>query len=46
MTQYIFPELSQPAPLGPNEILLVASGDQRETANRLCWPAQAEMEAS
>ena len=28
-----------------NEILLVASGDLRETANRECWPAQAEMEA-
>ena len=46
MTQYIFPELSQPAPLGPTEILLIASGDQRETANRVCWPAQAEVEAS
>ena len=28
-----------------NEILLVASGDLRETANRECWPAQVEMEA-
>jgi hypothetical protein len=27
------------------EILLFASGDLRETANRTCWPAQAEMEA-
>ena len=43
--QYLFPELSQLAPVGPNEVLLVASGDQRETANRQCWPAQAEMEA-
>ena len=24
--------------------VLVASGDLRETANRLCWPAQAELE--
>ena len=27
------------------DVLLVASGDLRESANRLCWPAQAEMEA-
>ncbi|ADI15402.1 fucose isomerase [Truepera radiovictrix] len=26
--------------------LLVASGDLRETANRVCWPAQAAMEAA
>ena len=29
----------------PEKILLVASGDLRESANRMCWPAQAEMEA-
>jgi hypothetical protein len=28
----------------PGEVLLVASGDLRETANRLGWPAQAELE--
>jgi hypothetical protein len=28
-----------------NDIYLVASGDLRETANRECWPAQADMEA-
>jgi hypothetical protein len=26
------------------DVLLVASGDLREGANRLCWPVQAEME--
>ena len=26
------------------EVVLVASGDLRETANRLGWPAQAELE--
>jgi hypothetical protein len=26
------------------EAILVASGDLREAANRLCWPAQAELE--
>ena len=28
----------------PREVVLVASGDLRETANRLGWPAQAELE--
>jgi hypothetical protein len=28
----------------PREVTLVASGDLRETANRLGWPAQAELE--
>ena len=27
-----------------NEVLLVASGDSRPSANETCWPAQAEME--
>lgn len=26
------------------EVLLIASGDLRESANQVCWPAQAEME--
>jgi L-fucose isomerase-like protein len=26
------------------EVVLVASGDLRETANRICWPAQAALE--
>jgi len=30
----------------PQEVLLVASGDLRLSANQTCWPAQAEMEAS
>ena len=28
------------------EVVLVASGDLRETANRICWPAQAALEAN
>jgi L-fucose isomerase-like protein len=28
------------------EILLFASGDLRESANKICWPAQAELEKS
>ena len=27
------------------EVVLVASGDLRESANRVCWPAQADLEA-
>ncbi|MEP0845356.1 MAG: fucose isomerase [Phycisphaerae bacterium] len=30
----------------PNQVLLVASGDLRASANRACWRAQAEMEAA
>ncbi|MDM4014314.1 fucose isomerase [Roseiconus lacunae] len=29
-----------------NTVTLVASGDLRESANQVCWPAQAEMEAT
>src|ERR1035437_10508178 len=35
----------EPAPLAPNQVVLVASGDLRPDANRLCWPAQAALEA-
>jgi hypothetical protein len=28
----------------PTEVALVASGDLRETANRICWPAQEALE--
>lgn len=29
----------------PNEVILVASGDLRLSANQTCWPAQKEMES-
>ena len=29
----------------PADVVLVASGDLREEANRVCWPAQKQMEA-
>jgi hypothetical protein len=41
---YSAPEIREPEPLGPGEAVLVASGDLRLSANRECWPAQAEME--
>lgn len=44
MSSYIFPTVAEPAPAKKNEVLLVASGDLRHSANEVCWPAQAEME--
>lgn len=41
---YLFPEVNELQPVGPDEVLLVASGDLRQSANEVCWPAQAEME--
>ena len=44
MSDYAVPQITEPAPVGPNEAILVASGDLRQPANRICWPAQADME--
>jgi hypothetical protein len=33
-------------PVTDRDIVLVASGDSRLSANRVCWPAQAELEAT
>jgi hypothetical protein len=41
---YPLPVVAEPKPCAPNEVLLVASGDSRQSANRVCWPAQKEME--
>jgi hypothetical protein len=45
MSSYSVPELEVPKPVAANEVLLVASGDLRQSANEMCWPAQAQMEA-
>jgi hypothetical protein len=45
MSNYVLPAFREPEPVSANEIMLVASGDLRESANQMCWPAQAEMEA-
>ncbi len=42
---YSMPILSQPAALEPQTVYLVASGDSRDSANKVCWVAQREMEA-
>src|SRR5882757_5817887 len=44
MSSYAVPVLESPTPVAPGEILLVASGDLRQSANKVCWAAQAEME--
>jgi hypothetical protein len=44
MSSYAVPVLESPAPVIPGEILLIASGDLRQSANKVCWAAQAEME--
>jgi hypothetical protein len=45
MTAYAVPVLETPTPVAANEVLLVASGDLRLSANQVCWPAQSQMEA-
>ena len=45
MSTYTIPTVPSPEPVGPDEVLLVASGDLRLSANQVCWPAQADMEA-
>ncbi len=41
MSTYSIPAVPSPTPVSPNEVLLVASGDLRQSANKVCWPAQA-----
>jgi hypothetical protein len=44
MDTYQLPTFETPAPAAPNEVVLVASGDLRDSANKKCWPAQHAME--
>lgn len=44
MSAYRLPEIKKIEAVGPDEALLVASGDLRLSANQTCWPAQKEME--
>ena len=41
---YKLPELAEPEASKKNEVILIASGDLRLSANRMCWPAQKAME--
>jgi hypothetical protein len=44
MSTYAVPALESPTPVTPGEVLLIASGDLRQSANKVCWAAQSEME--
>lgn len=44
MNNYLIPKLQSPPSVAENEVLLVASGDLRQDANRGQWASQAEME--
>jgi hypothetical protein len=44
MPKYAMPQLTKPAKIGKKQVLLVASGDLRLSANQNCWPKQKEME--
>jgi hypothetical protein len=41
---YELPQVAKPRKAKPNEVLLVANGDLRLSANQKCWAAQEEME--
>ncbi len=43
-SEYIVPSISEPVPAAANEVVLVASGDLRHSANVAGWPAQQELE--
>src|SRR6202161_1821876 len=38
MSSYAVPVLESPAPVALNDVLLIASGDLRQSANKICWP--------
>jgi hypothetical protein len=44
MSQYTLPEVEETVPVAAKEALLVANGDLRQSANKACWAAQAELE--
>jgi hypothetical protein len=44
MASYAVPVLESPTPVAAGEVLLIASGDLRQSANKVCWAAQSEVE--
>jgi hypothetical protein len=44
MSSYAMPIVELPTPVAPGEVLLIASGDLRQSANKVCWAAQSAME--
>ena len=45
MSSYAYSAIREPERVAANEVVLIASGDLRESANEMCWPAQSAMEA-
>ncbi len=41
---YQLPQLTKPKKLKKNQVLLIANGDLRQSANHTCWLAQVDME--
>jgi len=44
MPTYKTPSITRPKKVAARQVLLVANGDLRESANRVCWQAQKRME--
>src|SRR5688572_3745611 len=44
MSGYVMPVVPKPPRVLKRQVQLIANGDLRQTANRACWRAQAEME--
>lgn len=44
MSSYAVPMLESPLPIATGEVYLIASGDLRQSANKVCWAAQSEVE--
>ena len=44
MADYATPKIDKPKKVGKNQVLLVANGDLRISANQNCWAAQKQME--
>jgi hypothetical protein len=46
MAKYSVPEVKAPARSAKDEVVMIASGDLRTSANQVCWAAQLEVEAA
>jgi len=44
MSTYVIPKVDEAVPVASNEVLLVANGDLRQSANKVCWAAQENLE--
>jgi L-fucose isomerase-like protein len=44
MATYSVPKMKAPVATAAGEVVLIASGDLRQSANQVCWPAQVEVE--